>query len=379
MASINGGYISADGHFVEPADLWTKRMDKRFRKRAPCVEARADADWYVIDGVTPFPVGLEGASMEDKIAGEIKMMGGHRHADTRPGAWDPQARLADLTLDHIRAEVMYPGGFGLQFWAAPDAEYQAECCRVYNEWVSEFCSVDPDRFLGAALIPMRGPIELAVKETQRAAKLKGIKTLSIPTTMVDRHYSHPDYEPLWAALQDAGMPVSIHIGTTGEPLYDRFLKLGIGPGVVEAKILTGQRPPDRCPVSGSGRVPQRYPNLRVIIAEGGIGWIPTLVGFMDHWWRDHHRWMEPKLDERPSFYFNRQFWATFEEDRAGVILAREGILDIDRVMWGSDYPHTEGTFPHSQEAIARDFAGLSETQVYKLVVGNAARLYSLNV
>ena len=125
-------------------------------------------------------------------------------------------------------------------------------------------------------------------------------------------------------------------------------------------------------------VPQRYPHLRFIIAEGGIGWIPTLLTFMDHWWTDHHRWMEPKLEEAPSFYFNRQFWATFEEDRAGVVLAREGILNIDRAMWGADYPHTEGTFPHSQEAIARDFAGLSEAMVYKLVAGNAARLYSLD-
>jgi len=375
MASSESGYISADGHFVEPADLWTKRMDKRFRDRAPRIEARSDSDYYIIDGVTPFPVGLEGASMEDKIAGEIKMMGGHRHADTRPGAWDPQARLADLTLDHIRAEVMYPGGFGLQFWAAPDPEYQSDSMRVYNDWVSEFCSVAPDRFLGGALVPMRGPVQLAVEEAQRAANLKGVRTLSIPTTMVDRPYSRPDYEPLWATLQDIGMPVSIHIGTTGEPIYDRFLKLGIGPGVVDAKILTGMRAVTELIWAG---VPQRYPHLRFIIAEGGIGWIPTLLTFMDHWWTDHHRWMEPKLEEAPSFYFNRQFWATFEEDRAGVVLAREGILNIDRAMWGADYPHTEGTFPHSQEAIARDFAGLSEAMVYKLVAGNAARLYSLD-
>jgi predicted TIM-barrel fold metal-dependent hydrolase len=375
MAALEGGYISADGHFVEPADLWVKRMDKRFRDRAPQVESRADADWYAIDGVTPFPVGLEGASMEDKIGGGVKMMGGHRHADTRPGAWDPKARLADLTLDHIRAEVMYPGGFGLQFWAAPDAEYQRECCRVYNDWVSEFCSVAPERFLGGALVPMRGPIEGCVAEAQRAAGLKGIRTLSIPTTMVDRPYARPDYEPLWAALQEIGQPVSIHIGTTGEPVYDRFLKLGIGPGVVDAKIITGMRAVAELIWAG---VPQRYPKLRFIIAEGGIGWIPSLVGFMDHWWTDHRRWMEPKLEEKPSFYFDRQFWATFEEDRGGVVLAREGILNIDRMMWGSDYPHTEGTFPHSQEAIARDFAGLSETQVYKLVAGNAARLYGLN-
>jgi len=87
-------------------------------------------------------------------------------------------------------------------------------------------------------------------------------------------------------------------------------------------------------------------------------------------------WLEPKLEEAPSTYFKRQFRATFEDDRAGI-LTRE-LIGVDRLMWGADYPHTEGTFPHSQEAIARDFAGLSETQVYKLVVGNAASLYSLN-
>jgi predicted TIM-barrel fold metal-dependent hydrolase len=88
--------------------------------------------------------------------------------------------------------------------------------------------------------------------------------------------------------------------------------------------------------------------------------------------------MEPKLEEKPSVYFNRQFWATLEEDRAGVILAREGILNSDRIMWGSDYPHTEGTFPHSREAIARDFAGVPEALVHKLVVSNAAELYGLS-
>jgi predicted TIM-barrel fold metal-dependent hydrolase len=98
---------------------------------------------------------------------------------------------------------------------------------------------------------------------------------------------------------------------------------------------------------------------------------------MDHWWKDHHRWMEPKLEEAPSFYFNRQFWATYEEDRAGLVLAREGLLNVDHLMWGSDYPHTEGTFPYSQEQIAKDLAGIPAAQAYKLVAGNAADLYGL--
>jgi hypothetical protein len=138
MASIRSGYVSADGHVVEPADLWTKRMDKRFRDRAPRVESRPDADYYMIDGITPFPVGLEGVTIEEKIAGQVMTPKGRRHAETRPGAWDPQLRLVDQTRDHLRAEVIYPGGFGLQFFHVRDAEYQQAAMRVYNDWIGEF-------------------------------------------------------------------------------------------------------------------------------------------------------------------------------------------------------------------------------------------------
>ena len=188
--------------------------------------------------------------------------------------------------------------------------------------------------------PMRGPIEWAVEEARRVAKLPGIKTISIPTTMVGRPYSSPDYEPLWATLEEIGQPVSIHIGTTSEPLYDRFLKLGVGVGVVEA---TGQLGMAELIWAG---IPQRYRKLRFIMAEAGIGWIPTVLGHV-------------------------------EEDRPRIVLVREGLIPMERLMWGADYPHTEGTFPRSQQAIAKDFTGLDEADLYKLVVGNATELYGL--
>ena len=370
--NVTGGYVSADSHVVEPADLWTTRMEAHFRDRAPRVEARPEGDYYVIDGVTPTPSGLEGVAIEDKIAGGITSATGYRHADTRPGAWDPHARLADLDLDHIRAEVIYPGGFGLQFWAAPDVAYERECIRVYNDWMSEFCSTESERFLGAGLLPIRGPIEWTIKEAQRVGAMKGIKTLSIPTTPGDRPYSRPDYEPLWTALQEIGLPVSLHIGT-GQSITDVFRRLGPGLAFIEQKYVTGIRTAAELIWSG---IPQRYPNLRFVIAEGGIGWIASLLGLMDHWWKDHHRWMKPRLDESPSVYFHRQFWATFEDDRAGL-LTRE-LLPVGHLLWGSDYPHTEGTFPHSREQIAKDFAGIPEAEVYNRVAGNAIRLYGLN-
>src|SRR5215471_15753683 len=98
------GFVSADSHVVEPRDLFTSRVDKRFRDQAPHVESHGDADYFVIPGLQTFPVGVEGAMMNEKIAGEIKSFGGRRYEDTRPGAWDPQARLTDQDLDNIAAE-----------------------------------------------------------------------------------------------------------------------------------------------------------------------------------------------------------------------------------------------------------------------------------
>jgi predicted TIM-barrel fold metal-dependent hydrolase len=364
------GYVSADGHVVEPADLWTTRMDRRFRDRAPRVESRPDADYYLIDGFPAMPVGLEGVSIEDKIAGEIKSPKGRRRAETRPGAFDPTARLADQALDHVRAEVIYPG-VGLTVGSAPDGEYVRECYRVYNDWLSEFCAAAPGRLLGVGMLPMKGPISWAVEEAQRAAK-KGLRSFGIPTELAGRSYKEPEFAPLWATLEEIGLPVSLHVGID-EPFHVKYKRLGSTKAFVDGKICSSERAMSDLIW---GAIPQQYPKLRFVLAECGIGWIASVLRSMDHWWEDHRRWMQPKLDESATFYFQRQFWATFEDDRAGILT--RGLIGIDRLMWGSDYPHTEGTFPHSQEQIVKDFLGVPESEVHQMVAGNAARLYGVD-
>lgn len=370
MAGIEKGYISADGHVVEPADLWTTRLDRRFRDRAPRVDSRPNGDYVLIDGFDPIPVGLEGVALNDKMAGQVKSADGYRHAATRPGAWDSRARLIDQDLDHLRAEVIYPG-FGLFISSAPDAEYVRVCLRAYNDWLSEFCAPAPARLLGTALLPMRGPIEWAIEEAERAAK-QGLRLVMIPTEIPNHSYGEPEYARLWATLQDLGLILTLHVGTD-EPFILKAGRLGIPKTFVDTKICSMQR---AMADLIWGAVPQRYPQLRIVMVEAGIGWIASVLRTMDHWWEDHRHWMEPKVDETPSFYFRRQFWATFEDDRAGV-LTRE-LIGVDRLMWGSDYPHTEGTFPHSREQVAKDFAGIPEADVYQMVAGNAARLYGLS-
>ena len=197
-ARLIDGYVSADGHVVEPADLWTTRMDRRFRDRAPHIETRKSVDFYVIDGLDPVAVGLGGAALGSKIARKVESPVA-RHADTRPGAWDPQERLKDQALDNLRAEVIYPGQWSLMFYRIADAEYQRAAVRVYNDWLSEFCAYAPHRLLGAAILPMQGPLEWAAEEAERAAKI-GLKAVMIPAAVPARPYIHPDYEPLLARL-----------------------------------------------------------------------------------------------------------------------------------------------------------------------------------
>jgi predicted TIM-barrel fold metal-dependent hydrolase len=122
-----------------------------------------------------------------------------------------------------------------------------------------------------------------------------------------------------------------------------------------------------------GGAPMRFPKLKWSMVEGGTGWIASVLQFMDHWWDDHRGWMEPKLPETPSHYFHRQFFATFEDDRAGV-LTRE-MVGVDNLMWGSDYPHTEGVWPYSRKKVAQNFADISEADTRKMVHDNVARVF----
>src|ERR1700722_1443068 len=252
---IEEPFVSADAHVVEPADLWTTRVDQRFHDRAPRIESRERGDFYIIEGLTPLAVGLEGASIEDKIKGKIESPEGHRHSATRAGAWDPEARLADQDLDNIRAEMIYPGIFGIQFSRLRDADYQRSCVQIYNDWLSEFCRAAPDRLLGAALLPMNGSIESVLREAERAAK-QGLREVLIPIT-TNEPYSSPKFAPLWSALQDLGLPVGVHTGTgVGEDIMASYERLGVGEGATYFKMVEPMRWLINMIWSG---IPQSYP------------------------------------------------------------------------------------------------------------------------
>lgn len=362
-------FVSADGHLLEPRDLWQTRLDKRFREQAPHIESRPDGDYFIIEHLPPWPVGAEGAMINDKTTGQIKSIGGYRYEAQRPGAVDPRARLADQDLDNVRAEIIYPNLFGFLLFSIEDPEFQRACVQVYNDWVAEFSAAAPDRLVTVGILPSGGPIEYAVAEATRLAN-KGIRSALLPVEPAQGYYSQKKYyEPLWAATQDLNLVIAFHVATGGRSFMRRFEHTGITAGVVKNKLLTAMPAAELI----SAGVPIQFPKLKFVLAEAGTGHLAYAMGFMDHWWEAHHNWME--LPEPPSVYFHRQFWATFEADRAGL-LTRE-LLNVDHLMWGSDYPHSEGTFPRSTETVAEIFTGLPPDLTHKLTVENTASLYNL--
>jgi predicted TIM-barrel fold metal-dependent hydrolase len=367
--------ISADSHVIEPADLWTSRIDQPFRDRAPRVAseiAGTTGHFFVCEELRPFPVaGFAIAGVDPRIAGD-KLLDGY---DAVPaGASDPDARLRDQDRDGVCAEVLYPS-LGMNLYTLKDGELRAACFRAYNDWIGEFCRVRPDRFVGAAMIPL-DDVSVGISELERAARL-GLRSGMIwGEPPANRPYNSPEWDPLWAAASDLDLPLSLHVVTSSEASH----LFPEEPGAVAMSIvqfyalLTHQVQRSLAAFVGGG-VLNRFPKLRIVSAENDIGWMAHFCQRMDHSYeRDRHRsWALP---EAPSVYFRRQVWATFQQDPVGL-LSRE-FLGEDKLMWGNDFPHADSTWPRSREIIEEEFADIPEAERAAIVAENCAVLYGLD-
>ncbi|MEU3163841.1 amidohydrolase family protein [Streptosporangium sp. NPDC006930] len=367
--------ISVDSHVVEPKDLWLKRLPQRFQHQAPQVQSTDKGDFFIVPntGMSPKPVGTEGAMINTKINSVITKPTGYRFEDQRPGAYDPVARLEDQDSQGILAEIVYPGW--LIVHSIPDFELKVACVRAYNDWLfEEFCSHNPDRLIGAVALPVGpGPVEPAIEEARRWAE-RGAKTFLLPQAVPGMAWGDDHWEPLWSVLEEIGLPVGFHQAAGQVAMFNDKTTPGVfWTTAVGNKISLGWVFMQLV----YGAVPERHPNLRFILVEGGIGWIAFQLNTMDHLFTDHHRWTIPELAMKPSDYFNRNFWATFEDDRPGILTLP--MLDEKRLMWAGDYPHTEGNFPYSQEQVAHDFQGIEESVVSAITHDNAIDLFGLSL
>jgi predicted TIM-barrel fold metal-dependent hydrolase len=357
--------VSADAHANEPADLWATRIDRKYRERVPRVIVDADGvKWRVSEGHRPDRLRTDELEGEDRL----RQLAGA----------DPVQRLRDMDRDGIDAEVIFPNK-GLSMWATPDGAFAMAQCRVYNDWAWETFAAYNDRMSPAAAIAS-ADLAGSIAEVQRVARL-GFRALTLPCKPVwgahdvdHPNYNLPIFDPLWAAIQDANLPITFHVSTGRDPRAAR------GNGGAVINYVSHSLSPTIEPVANlcASGVLSRFPRLRFATIEAGIGWVAWLLDAMDEAYRKHHFWVRPKLAKLPSEYFHEHGFASFQEDPAGLALAEPMNL-ADNFMWGNDYPHHEGTWPHSAEAIERTMGGLSDAARAKVLGLNAARLFGFEV
>lgn len=367
--------ISADNHFNEPGDVFLPRMPAKFKDRAPRIVPTPDGgEGWLWEGQVPqhgFGLGSAVYAKGKVRSPEEYIQSGLKLSDLAAGSYDPKAAVEDMKKDGVDAGVFYPS-VANQFYSVKDKEFRLALFRAYNDWQVDWCSHDPKRLIGLAILPTTEDTpDEAVTELKRAVKL-GFKGVLLPI-FPKRHYDDPWYDPIWTAAQDADVPVNTHRGVGGG--LPGFGVVGEGPW------FSSQVQRDfayALPVGDLifGKVFDRFPRLKWVSGEGRIGWMIHFVQRADESYRRHRHWIKFSMKKLPSDYVKENIYTTFIEDRMGV-LARE-YIGVDNQMWSSDYPHSDSTWPYSRQKIEEQFKGVPEADKRKMVALNAAQLYKLS-
>jgi len=248
-----------------------------------------------------------------------------------------------------------------------DMELQWASFRAYNDWVAEFSSYAPQRLIGLGLVAMQDVHE-AVRELQRIAQ-KGLRGAMINATAPgDVPYSDAYFDPFWAAAQDLGLPLSLHI-LTGK----KGVQMGKG-RVASTVTIIHEIQTSLLDFLYNG-VLERFPRLKLVSAENDIGWIAHYLYRLDECYKTL-RYVDPTpITMKPSEYFKRQVYATFQDDRPGVMTYE--FAGANNLMWASDFPHRASTWPHSREVITQNFVGIPADVTRKITYENVHRLYGL--
>lgn len=380
-ASVRYTIIDVDTHITETPDVWTSRVPAQYRDAVPRVETDAGGrQWWWLGGERLVPIGLTAT------AGR----GDFRHpprgyADMHPGAWDARARLDYMDSMGIWAMVLYPnvGGFGAQeFLRLGDPALMLACVQAYNDWQTEWASAAPQRLLPVTSIPF-WDVPAAVTEIRRCRAMghRGILFTGEPHSfglpiLGDRHW-----DPLWEVAVELDLPVSFHIGSgnmEGGLRRDKVKQYGRMAAFAELSVdLFMNNGRQLCDLLMSG-VLARFPAIRFVSVESGIGWIPFLLEALDYQFEGNRVAQDrPEFDRLPSAYFARNVHACywFEQTAPRRLLDRVGVANI---LFETDFPHP--TSLYGEEVHARIHSGLAdcdEATRRAILWDNAAQLYKV--
>jgi predicted TIM-barrel fold metal-dependent hydrolase len=360
--------ISADSHVSEPPNCYVDYIDKKYLDRAPrLVHDEKRGDVYMVEGSKqPIPMALVSAA--GKSPEELSPKGA-RFEKLHKGGWEPHARIKDQQTDGIAAEVIYPS-VGMEICNIPDIDLKQACMSAYNLWLAEFCAPYPHRLIGLGQCAIRTPEE-GIKELE-SIKALGFKGVMLPGLPAQEDYPHEMYTEFFDAVIELDLVPSFHILTSGEGLTQKFRGSKINSFM--AVVRGNQELMSMFVFDG---IFMRHPKLKIVSVEADGGWIPHYMYRMDHAYQRHRHWMRGKeLDKTPSEYFREHIYFTFQDDYTAFQF--KDYLNIERMMWANDFPHSDSTWPWSQDLLAKNLTHMTEAEKNLILHENVANLYKLD-
>ena len=388
--------ISVDDHVIEPPHVWQEYVSAKFRDRAPRMTVDDGVELWHWDGKVYPTSGMNAAAGRDREEFSPLPL---TYEEMRPGCYDPKARIEDMDRDHVLASMpfpTFPRFAGPLFSECADRELGLECIRAYNDWmIDEWCGTSPDRFIPLVIVPLWDG-RLAAAEVERCAA-KGAKAITFPELtaplgLPSLHDPNRHWDPLFAALQDTGMPVCTHIGSSSAlptTAPDAPLIVPTAMAVMNSQLA--------CADWLYSGMFLRFPGLKLCLSEGGIGWIPYILERLDHVVETQRAWVTKKLEldfstgtvtqltevehedgldpysVLPSQLFREHVYGCFIQDEYGA--ANIDRIGAENIMIEVDYPHTDCTWPNSLETAHRALAGCTDEQQWLILQGNARRVF----
>jgi len=381
-----GPIFDADAHIDPPYDMWKEYLPQSQKHKAPVIEAREDADYIVFEGNSrPVMMINNQAGREGK---NFKMKG--RLSEQR-NTYDPAKRLADMDLDGIDQAILFGGGPLGSF----DNDLYLASFEAFSNWVMDWASNAPHRLFPVGHSPMRD-IDETIEHVKRLAKM-GFKMIQLPAFPQNPEawktsseiknmksgqvsaqtgdpngalqYYQPEFDKLWKVICDHGMVITFHLGGRVPRFGDKQHFL---PDMPMSKVAMAEP----MGIFIHNGIFDRFPDLRLGFMESGVGWFSWYAEYSDRTWEKQRFWTESKIDNPPSFYMDRNIWGSFIQDRNGIL--NRNLPGGKNIMWSSDYPHSETTFPRSHEIIKRDFAGVPDKDIQDIVCNNAKRFLRLD-
>jgi predicted TIM-barrel fold metal-dependent hydrolase len=371
--------ISVDDHLIEPPDLFEGRMPSKFRDRSPYVREEDGGDQvWVIDGVLDRQLGLSA------VAGRPKnewTRDATRFNDMRPGCWRIEDRVRDMDLNGVAASLCFPSslmGFcGSRMLRVDDEELALAMMRAFNDWHHDvWWASAPDRIIPLQIPWLRDP-EIAAQEIRLNAA-RGFRSVSFcedPARLGLPSIWTRYWDPIFKACEETETVVSLHVGSSGwnpSPSAE-------APAAMRAVHFAAISLVSATEWLWSG-VPTRFPNLKIVMSEGGVGWVPVLANRSDYVIEhsvsgsDRAMWTDDLL---PSEILKRNFWFCLLDEPLGPELAAD--VGVDRILSETDYPHADGTWPNSQEVIGARLSWMSSDDVDRITYRNAEDLFGFKV